>query len=210
MLKLYGLPGACPMAVHIILEHLGVDYEAVMVDRDKLTSPEHLAVNPMGQAPSLETEDGLITESVAMLLHIDEKYGQGRVSPPSGSWQRARMMMMMMFMASQEHPAFSLWLRPFRWLEDEAAQEELKESGRKRFAVCLERLDGWLEGRDWLIGDAMTLADPLALVHIRWGLRVTPPSNEYPNLWRFAQNMADVPAVKKVMADEGVSLDANP
>ena len=210
MLKLYGLPGACPMAVHIILEHLGVDYEAVMVDRDKLTSPEHLAVNPMGQAPSLETEDGLITESVAMLLHIDEKYGQGRVSPPAGSWQRARMMMMMMFMASQEHPAFSLWLRPFRWLEDEAAQEELKESGRKRFAVCLERLDGWLEGRDWLIGDAMTLADPLALVHIRWGLRVTPPSNEYPNLWRFAQNMADVPAVKKVMADEGISLDANP
>jgi len=210
MLKLYGLPGACPMAVHIILEHLGVDYEAVMVDRDKLTSPEHLAVNPMGQAPSLETEDGLITESVAMLLHIDEKYGQGRVSPPSGSWQRARMMMMMMFMASQEHPAFSLWLRPFRWLEDEAAQEELKESGRKRFAVCLERLDGWLEGRDWLIGAAMTLADPLALVHIRWGLRVTPPSNEYPNLWRFAQNMADVPAVKKVMTEEGVSLDANP
>jgi len=210
MLKLYGLPGACPMAVHIILEHLGVDYEAVMVDRDKLTSPEHLAVNPMGQAPSLETEDGLITESVAMLLHIDEKYGQGRVSPPSGSWQRARMMMIMMFMASQEHPAFGLWLRPFRWLEDEAAQEELKESGRKRFAVCLERLDGWLEGRDWLIGDAMTLADPLALVHIRWGLRVTPPSNEYPNLWRFAQNMADVPAVKKVMTEEGVSLDANP
>ena len=210
MLKLYGLPGACPMAVHIILEHLGVDYEAVMVDRDKLTSPEHLAVNPMGQAPSLETEDGLITESVAMLLHIDEKYGQGRVSPPSGSWQRARMMMMMMFMASQEHPAFSLWLRPFRWLEDEAAQEELKESGRKRFAVCLERLDGWLEGRDWLIGDAMTLADPLALVHIRWGLRITPPSNEYPNLWRFAQNMVEVPAVKKVMTEEGVNLNANP
>ena len=210
MLKLYGLAGACPMAVHIILEHLGVDYEMVLVDRDKMSSPEHLAVNPMAQAPSLKTEDGLITESVAILLHIDEKYGQGRVSPPSGSWERARMMMMMMFMASQEHPAFSLWLRPFRWLEDEAAQEELKESGRKRFAVCLERLDGWLEGRDWLIGDGMTLADPLALVHIRWGLRVTPPSSEYPNLWRFAQNMADVPAVKKVMTEEGVGLNINP
>ena len=76
MMKLYGLPGACPMAVHIILEHLGVDYEMVMVDRELLTSPEHLAVNPMGQAPSLETEDGLITESVAMLLHINENTGK--------------------------------------------------------------------------------------------------------------------------------------
>ncbi|MBC8339228.1 MAG: glutathione S-transferase family protein [Rhodospirillales bacterium] len=208
MLKLYGLPGACPMAVHIILEHLGVDYEMAMVDRDLLTSPEHLAVNPMGQAPSLETEEGLITESVAMLLHIDERYGQGRVSPPPGSWERARMMMLLMFMASQEHPAFSLWLRPFRWLEGEAEQEELRESARKRFAVCLERLNGWLEGRDWLIGDGMTLADPLALVHIRWGLRVTPPSSDYANLWRFAQRMVEVPAVKKVMADEGVKLAA--
>ncbi len=208
MLKLHGLPGACPMAVHIILEHLGVDYEMVMVDRDKLTSPEHLAVNPMGQAPSLETEDGLLTESVAMLLYIDEKYGQGRVSPPPASWQRARMMMMLLFMASQEHPAFSLWLRPFRWHGDERCQEELKESARKRFAVCLGRLDGWLEGRDWLIGDRMSLADPLALVHIRWGLRVTPPSSEYPNLWRFAKRMAEIPAVKKVMEDEGVDLEA--
>ncbi len=210
MLKLYGLPGAYPMAVHIILEHLGVDYEMVMVDRDKLTSPENLAVNPLGQVPSLESEDGLITESVAMLLHIDEKFGGRRVSPPPGSWERARMMMMLMFMASQEHPAFSLWLRPFRWLEDEGAQEDLKESARKRFAVCLQRLDGWLEGREWLIGEGMTLADPLALVHIRWGLRVTPPSNEYPNIWRFAQHMSEVPAVKKVMQDEGVGLDANP
>jgi glutathione S-transferase len=210
MLKLLGLPGACPMAVHIILEHIGVDYEMIMVDRDKLTSPEHLAVNPMGQAPSLETEDGLITESVAMLLHIDEKYGDGRISPPPGSWQRARMMMMLMFMASQEHPAFGLWLRPFRFHEDADCQVALKESARKRFAVCLERLDGWLEGRNWLIGNGMTLADPLALVHIRWGLRVTPASYEYPNLWRFAQHMVEVPAVQKVMADEGVGLDANP
>ena len=143
-----------------------------------------------------------------MLLHIDERYGQGRVSPPPGSWERARMMMLLMFMASQEHPAFSLWLRPFRWLEGEAEQEELRESARKRFAVCLERLNGWLEGRDWLIGDGMTLADPLALVHIRWGLRVTPPSSDYANLWRFAQRMVEVPAVKKVMADEGVKLAA--
>ncbi len=208
MLKLYGLPGACPMAVHIILEQLELDYEMVMVDRDKLTSPEHLAVNPMGQAPSLETEDGLLTESVAILLYIDEKYGQGRVSPPTGSWRRARMMQYLLFMASQEHPAFGLWLRPFRWLENEEDQAELKESARKRFALCLGRLDGWLQGRDWLIGDRMSLADPLAFVHARWGLRVDPPTTEYPNIWRFAQRMAELPVVKRVMELEGIGLNA--
>ena len=208
MMKLYGLPGACPMAVHIILEELGLDYELVMVERDNLNTPEHLAVNPMAQVPSLVTDDGLMTESVAILLYLGEKYGEGRLMPPPGSWERGQMMMRMMFIASQEHPAFGLWLRPFRWHEDERCQAELKESARKRFALCLERLDGWLEGRDWLIGDRMSLADPLAFVHARWGLKVVPPTTEYPNIWRFAQRMAELPVVKRVMELEGIGLNA--
>lgn len=209
-LRLYGIPGTTSMAVHIILEHLGLDYELVTRERDKLAEPEHLAVNPMAQVPSLETDDGLMTESVAILCYIAEKYGEGKVIPAAGSWERGQMMMRMLFLASQEHPAFGLWLRPFRWLDDEGEQARLKAAGERRFAVCFQRLDGWLEGRDWLVGDQMTIADPLALVHARWGLRVEPPTTEYPNVWRFAQRMAEVPVVKRVMEAEGVALDADP
>ena len=205
-LKLYALPGSSSMAPHIVMEELGLDYELVLCERDKLSTPEHLAVNPMAQVPSLETDDGLMTESVAILCHIAEKYGEGRLMPPAGSWERGQMMMRMLFMASQEHPAFGLWLRPFRWLDDEDEQARLKAAGERRFAQCFQRLDGWLEGRDWLVGDGMTLADPLAFVHARWGLRVQPPTTEYPNVWRFAQMMAEVPAVKRVMEQEGIAL----
>jgi glutathione S-transferase len=208
-MKLYGIPGTTSMAVHIILEHLALDYELVTCERDKLTTPEHLAVNPMSQVPSLETDDGLLTESVAILVHLAEKFGEGKVIPPLGSWERGQMLMRMLFLASQEHPAFGLWLRPFRWLDDGDEQARLKAAGEERFATCFKRLDGWLEGRDWLIGNKMTIADPLALVHARWGLRVDPPTTEYPNIWRFAQRMAEVPVVKKVMEMEGVALNAD-
>jgi len=206
-MKLYALDGACSMAPHIILEYLELDYELVMVDREKLLEPEHMAVNPMGQCPSLATDEGLITESVAILLHLDEKYGERRVSPPAGSWARAEMMMRLMFMASQEHPAFGLWLRPFRLHDDEKIQADLRVVGNARFAQCFQCLEGWLDGRDWLIGDHLTLADALAFVHIRWGLRVDPPSTEYPNIWRFAQKMAEIPAVGRVMEQEGIVLN---
>jgi len=205
-LKLYGLPGACSMAPHIILEQLGLDYELVLVDRDKLLSPEHLAVNPMGQAPSLATDGELISESTAIMLHLTEKYGEGKIAPPPGSIDRARMMMMM-FMASQEHPAFGLWLRPFRFHDDEDIQKDLVETANQRFAQCFDRLDGWLEGRDWLIGDSLTPADALAFVHARWGLRVAKPTTEYPNIWRFAEHMAEQPAVRRVMEQEGIDLN---
>ncbi len=181
-----------------------------MVERDKLQEPEHLAVNPMAQVPSLVTDDGLMTESVAILLYLGEKDGEGRLMPPPGSWERGQMMMRMMFIASQEHPAFGLWLRPFRWLDDGDEQGRLKAAAEERFAVCFQRLDGWLEGHDWLIGDHMTIADTLAFVHARWGLRVDPQTTEYPNLWRFAKNMAGVPSVARVMEQEGIALNADP
>ena len=209
-MTLYGRPGACSMAPHIILEELGLDYEWVFVEADKLLEPEHLAVNPMGQVPTLATDDGLITESTAILLHLDEKYGQGKIAPPPGSWARAEMIMQMMFIASQEHPAFGMWLRPFRFHDDEAVQADLRKTGNARFAQCFRRLEGWLEGRDWLIGDSMSLADTLAFVHARWGLRVDPPTTEYPNIWRFARMMADIPVVKRVMEREGIALDDEP
>jgi len=207
-LRLYGIPSTTSLAVHIVLEHLGLDYEMIVRERDKLGEPEHLAVNPMAQVPVLETDDGLLTESVAILFYIAERYGEGQVIPPPGSWERSQMLMRMVFLASQEHPAFGLWLRPFRWLDDEDAQARLKAAAEKRFQVCFQRLDGWLEGRDWLIGDGMTIADALAFVHARWGLRVEPPTTEYPNIWRFAQQMAEVPAVARAMADEGIGLSA--
>jgi len=206
-MTLYALPGATSMAPHIVLEELGLDYELVLCERDKLDTPEHLAVNPMAQVPSLVTDDGLMTESVAMLIHLGEKYSDGRLMPPEGSWDRGQMMMRMLFLASQEHPAFGLWLRPFRWLDDEAEQGRLKAAAEKRFGRCFRRLDGWLEGRDWLIGGRMTIADTLAFVHARWGLRVRPPTTEYPNIWRFAQMMAEVPSVRRAMDQEGIRLN---
>ena len=205
-MTLYSRAGACSMAPQIVMEELGLDYELVMVERDKLNTPEHLAVNPMGQVPRLATDDGLMTESVAILLYLGEKYGEGRLMPPPGSWERGQMMMRMLFLASQEHPAFGRWLRPFRWLDDGDEQGRLKAAAEERFAVCFQRLDGWLEGRDWLIGNHMTLADTLAFVHACWGLRVDPPTTEYPNIWRFAQNMAEVPAVGRTMEQAGIAL----
>lgn len=205
-MTLYSRAGACSMAPQIVMEELDLDYELIMVEGDKLNTPEHLAVNPMGQVPSLATGDGLMTESVAILFYLGEKYGEGRLMPPPGSWERGQMMMRMLFLASQEHPAFGLWLRPFRWLDDGDEQGRLKAAAEERFAVCFQRLDGWLEGRDWLIGNHMTLADTLAFVHACWGLRVDPPTTQYPNIWRFAQKMAEVPSVGRTMEQAGIAL----
>jgi glutathione S-transferase len=70
MLTLYYAPGACSMASHIALEETGVPYEAKPVS---LVTGEHLkdeylkTVNPRGKVPALRTDEGVLTENVAII-----------------------------------------------------------------------------------------------------------------------------------------------
>ncbi len=203
-MKLYYRPGACSMAVHLLLEDLGVDYEAIAVSDEVLASEEYKKTNPRNQVPSLATEDGLLTESVAIMLYLSDKFG-GNLTPPRGTWEHGQMMMMLMFMASQEHPAFAINMRPFRWTDDESAHAGIKAKAEQNWLACLTRTNGWAEGREWLVGDKMTLADCLAWVHARWGLRCTPKTPDgFPALWALANRVDAHPAAQRVMAQEGI------
>ncbi|MAN81583.1 MAG: hypothetical protein CMM77_03220 [Rhodospirillaceae bacterium] len=203
-MKLYYRPGACSMAVHLLLEDLGVDYEAIAVSDEVLASDEYKKTNPRNQVPSLATEDGLLTESVAIMLYLSDQFG-GNLTPPRGTWEHGQMMMMLMFMASQEHPAFAINMRPFRWTDEESAHAGIKAKAEQNWLACLTRTNGWAEGREWLVGDKMTLADCLAWVHARWGLRCTPKTPDgFPALWALANRVDALPAAQRVMAQEGI------
>ncbi|MEQ8806537.1 MAG: glutathione S-transferase [Rhodospirillales bacterium] len=203
-MKLYYRPGACSMAVHVLLEDLGLDYEAIAVSDEVLASEDYKKTNPRNQVPSLATDDGLLTESVAIMLYLSDKFG-GNLTPPRGTWEHGQMMMMLMFMASQEHPAFAINMRPFRWTDDESAHAGIKAKAEQNWIACLTRTNGWAEGREWLVGDKMTLADSLAWVHARWGLRCTPKTPDgFPALWALANRVDAHPAAQRVMEQEGI------
>ena len=204
-MKFYYRPGSCAMAVHVCLEDLGVPYEAVAVSDELLASDEYKKVNPRNQVPSLITDEGQLTESVAIMTWLTNKYPGSTLVPARDSWDYGQMLMMLMFMASQEHPAFSINMRPFRWADSDAAQAEVKARAEKNWLACLERTNGWAQGRDWLVGNKMTLADALLWVHARWGLRCTPKTPDgFPAVWAIAKRVEAQPVVKRVMEQEGI------
>lgn len=204
-MKLYYRPGSCAMAAHVCLEDLGINYEAVIVDDETLASEEYKKVNPRNQVPSLITDDGQLTESVAIMLYLTDKFG-GSLVPARGTWEHGQMMMMLMFMASQEHPAFAIQMRPWRWVDDEDHQAALKVKATQNWQTCLTRTNGWAEGREWLVGDKMTLADCLAWVHARWGLKTEPKTPvAFPALWELAKRVDAQPLVRKVLEQEGLN-----
>ncbi|MEG1030187.1 MAG: glutathione S-transferase N-terminal domain-containing protein, partial [Brevundimonas sp.] len=107
MLKLYYSPGACAMASHIALEEAGADYELQKIDLKKgeQRTPEYLAVNPAGSTPAMATEQGVITQNVAILAYVAQTHPQAKLAPLGDAYAFARMQAFNAWLASSLHPA---------------------------------------------------------------------------------------------------------
>ena len=91
-MKLYYAPGACSLSPHIVSCEAGLDLELErtdLVQKKTESGQDFWSVNPKGQVPVLEIEDGQkLTEGAAIVQYL----GDGASNPPriSGIAKRAR------------------------------------------------------------------------------------------------------------------------
>jgi len=159
-MKLYehASSGNC-LKCRLVLRALDLPYESVEVDlfRGETRSGEHLARNPDGRVPVLETDDGeLIPESGAILLHLAEGTA---LLPAPGTIERSRVHQWMFF----EQNRIEADLATARFLKlagRDATMPEVFASRLERGRDALAALDrGLADGRTFLAGDAFTVAD---------------------------------------------------
>ncbi|GAB1364448.1 hypothetical protein MASR1M32_36840 [Rhodobacter sp.] len=83
MLTLRYTPDTAALPVRILLEDLGLPYTARLVDRDggELASPAYRALHPLGKIPVLETAEGPMFETSAILLWLADTHAPGRLAP---------------------------------------------------------------------------------------------------------------------------------
>jgi glutathione S-transferase len=83
MYTLHYAPDNASLIVRLALEHVGAPYRTALVDRGTQAqrSPAYLALNPNGQIPTLETPQGPIFETGAILLWLAERH-PGLMPPP--------------------------------------------------------------------------------------------------------------------------------
>jgi len=119
MLNLYFSPGACSLASHIGIEETGAPYEAKLTALAKgdQRTPEYLAINPRARVPALKTEDGVITENVAILTYLAKRFSEKNLLPRDLSGE-VRCLSMMAWLSNTVHPGFTRVFRPERFAED--------------------------------------------------------------------------------------------
>lgn len=207
MLTLYYYPGACSTASRIALEETHAPYEAKLVaipDGEQRTEG-YLAINPRGQVPALRVEDKIITESVAILVFIAQRYPEAKLLP-GNDVDNARCIATLAWIASAVDPVFRRASRPERFVAEAAAQPAVKDSARETYWSKCEEIDRALIGKDWIAGDQYTCCDPYALVYYGWGVRLKLPMDELKNFTAWKDRMLGRPAVRKVLELENSPL----
>ena len=88
--------GARGVRVAWLCEEMGLPYALKAYDFP--VPAEYLAINPLGQVPFLQDDGGVaITESVAMLLYVAQRYGPTALMPAAGDPSFARVLQMTVF-----------------------------------------------------------------------------------------------------------------
>jgi glutathione S-transferase len=145
--------------VRLLLAHLGIPYEKrdlSVVDRSNRR--EVLGdLNPSLRVPTLVLDDGRsLAESNAILWF----FGDGTRFVPEDGYERAKVLQWMFFEQYEVEPALAVVRF---WLAYSGAPEKLAPERREELTTsgirALKAMERHLAGREWFVGDAMTIAD---------------------------------------------------
>ena len=205
MLKLYYSPGACSLVPHIALEEAGADFTALRIPiaEGGHLSPEYLAINPHARLPALGTDRGVITENVAVLNFLGDRFGAPGAVPRSDPYAAARCNELLGWFSSSVHIAFSEVWRGGRFTDDEKLWPALEAGGRKVLGQQFDEIET-LCVDEWLVPGDYTAADGYALTFLRWAKRIGFDIARYPNWSALAGRVLERPAVKRALAREGL------
>lgn len=178
-MKLYFSPGACSLAPHIALREAGHEFEVERVDipnKKTESGDDYWAVNPKGYVPALKLDDGTVLTEVAVILqYIADQNQAANLAPRFGSIERYHLLEWLNFIATEVHKQIGAMFNPKMTPEMKAVQLGVIE---RRMGA----LDKMLEGKQYLMGDAFSIADAYLFNILLWAPKHNIDIGKWPNV----------------------------
>lgn len=155
MLKLYGFDVSNYYnMIKLAMAIKGIEYEAVITYPNQ--TPEYLSICPTGKVPALETADGVLIETDAILEYLDELSPQNPLIPGS-AYERAKVRELMKIVELYiELPARRCHSEAFWGV---AVHEQTKAEVKRALLNGMQALSRAASFSPYIAGDQMTAAD---------------------------------------------------
>ncbi|MGZ6019993.1 MAG: glutathione S-transferase family protein [Phenylobacterium sp.] len=203
-LKLFHAWGSCSLASLIALEESGADYELVVMDTkagDQRTA-EYAKINPKARVPSLVTNQGVLTETPAILAWIAQAWPAARLAP-TDPWAFAQAQAFNSYLCSTVHVAHAHKHRGYRWTDDVAAHAAMTAAVPKNEIACFRLIEDEMFRGPWVLGEAFSICDAYLYTLFGWLPGDGVDVSQFPAILDHSERMAARPAVRKVLARQG-------
>tara|TARA_B110000046_G_C12991528_1_gene398041 strand:+ start:322 stop:951 length:630 start_codon:yes stop_codon:yes gene_type:complete len=184
-MKLYSyFRSSAAYRVRIALNLKAIDYDLAIVNllKSQQLDEGYLAVNPQGLLPALETEEGYLAQSLAILEWLDETYPQSPIIAGS-AWQKAQIRNISYAIACDIHPVNNL--RVLKYLSNELnVDDEAKNKWYRHWIeIGFEKIELMLsDSSDYCVGDQPTLADICLVPQVFNAIRFKVDMAAYPKI----------------------------
>lgn len=179
----------------LTLELSGLKWEPVYVDffGGETRTPEFRKINPMGEAPVMLDGDVTLSQSGAIQDYVSSKSGK------LGGSSAAERREILRWQFWDNHKMSSM-AGMTRFLmnflpEDKRPQEVIGFMGG-RLKAAFKTLDAHLEGRDWIAGSNVTIADTACCGYLYYPEPFGFDRKDWPNIDRWLGNISALPGWK--------------
>lgn len=188
---LHYAPDNASFVIRLALEQVGAPYRCALVDRSQAAqrSDSYMSLNPNGLIPTLETDQGPIFETGAILLWLADRHGG--LGPAPHSAERADFLKWLFFISNTVHSALRMFFYPDQFIgADPIHQSTLRTNAANALVRYHTQLDGLVaQGHTWCGGQTPSALDFYIAATLRWPA-IDP--QDYNHSWH---NLANYPAL---------------
>ncbi|UAN45142.1 glutathione S-transferase family protein [Serratia sp. JSRIV001] len=205
-MKLYYSPGACSLAVHIMLEWMNKPYELILANKN---DPAFKAANPMLAVPTLaETSIGTLNQCGAILRYL-ASFPEGQVfaanpNDPADIYEFDRWEC---FFTGDVHPSFYPFFSPQRYImdSDDDAYEKVISASVLLVERTFQILNTHLENHEFIVGGHLSIIDAYATPMLRWAKHGMPEKfKTYSSIERHYNMMCSDRKIIMAMQQQGI------
>lgn len=197
MMKLYSYyRSSCSYRARIALNFKGLEYEYIPVhlvrNGGEQHRPEYAALNPQELVPTFIDGDFILTQSMAIMEYLEEKYPKPSLMPKDAE-QRAYVRQISLIQVADIHPINNLKVLNHLSTELQVTQQQKTEWYHKWIRQGFEATEKLLERSPfrtgpYVCGDQVTLADMCLVPQVYNARRYELPLDNYPIITQIEQN----------------------
>jgi len=163
-------------------------------------TPEYLAVNPKGRVPALVTEQGVLTETPALLLYVAQRFPAAGLAPLDNPFLLARMQEVNSYLCSTVHINHAHRPRASRWADEPEAiagmQRKVAANMTENFQLIEKH---YLQG-PWVLGDTYSVADAYLYTISTWLAGDGVDIAQFPRVVAHRERLLQRPGVQQALA----------